>query len=85
MAAWNTLVRPRRLGKPGLNPGVGHDINKTSECCTWVASKNRNLCYQVEGAWPEEAIHVKKKLLDRMWSGGAREYYVSEISDRKLP
>ena len=36
-------------------------------------------CYKGEGAWPEEAIHVK--IL--RWSGGAREHYASEISDRK--
>ena len=46
-----------------------------------VASKNCYLSYQVEGAWPEEAIHVKK-FADRMWSGGAREHYAS---DKKLP
>ena len=38
----------------------------------------REPLFQVEGAWPEEAIHVE-------WSEGAREHYASEISDRKLP
>ena len=30
--------------------------------------------------WPKEAIHVKF-----CGQGGAKEYFVSEISDRKLP
>ena len=27
----------------------------------------------------------KKKIVGKMWSGGARDHYASEISDRKLP
>ena len=34
-------------------------------------------------AWPEKAVHVKN-FAGRMWSGGAREHYASEISDMKL-
>ena len=48
-----------------------------------MASENRYLSYKVKGGVPEEVIHVK--FVGRMWSGGAREHYVSEISDRKLP
>ena len=37
-----------------------------------------------KGAWPDEVIHAKN-FADRMWSGGVREHYASEINDRKLP
>ena len=33
------------------------------------------------GGWPEEAVHVS--VVDRMWSGGAKEHYANEFSGRK--
>ena len=50
----------------------------------WVASENRYLSYQVEGG-VARGSHTCKKFAGRMWSGGAREHYASQISDRKLP
>ena len=31
------------------------------------------------GAWSEETIQCHENYVDRMWSGRAREHYVSEI------
>ena len=56
--------------------------------CHSVALTNlggeREPLFKWKGAWPEEAPPQKKNC-GRMWSGGAREHYASEISDRKLP
>ena len=50
---------------------------------TWVASKNY-LSYPVEGGMARQS-HICKNFAGRMLSGGAREHYARQISDRKLP
>ena len=41
-------------------------------------------CYQVEGAWPEEAIHKKKKKKKKNLQAGCGQDEPGSI-DRKLP
>ena len=37
------------------------------------------------GGGMAQGSHTCNNFAGRMWSGGAREHYASEISDRKLP
>ena len=50
-----------------------------------LGGKREPLLKLSSGGCVARGSHTCKYFAGRMWSGGAREHYVSEISNRKLP